>query len=760
MSVYVNTNYDGFMATVTVESDEIDKIDLKHKDFRIDITDVVEQSSRAAEYQIQLEELEQNKGFYNDLMAEVLLRLKRASFFAKANLENPYRPTQQFKGNTEETIEDNAAKAISKIDALYDMIANYSYADEIPSSVQLARNLNDFSHETVDKFFLVSTYSNTEIERKFYLRVYTASGEGALVDDINQATRFKTVQEANDAVSLYSNKLKENKVIYKCYLKQNKIIVPIAESYYNAEKEEWEDKILVNDTSWQAAVSNMYATADGPLVDTDTGDTLYRVKHTWTETLHKLELRDVTDKFGRKYKDYVLVDAGTKEHIFYYNETGRQEYIEGEIFDDSAVSYYTNYSDCQNALNDYKERYGHDIVCHACGYKNPQTRTECIDCKADITGDCPDKFEVEEYNADSLKTILAPIVDELNDAAVYANKLDIKYENVPMLSIYNLQAGAEVKDNHVATDVFCNADYETLLQQGMQYWVHENEKILTFRFIPQMRAQYKFQAVHVVVALDYNNVANFDISLLPRLITGDIERKQDAPFIPHTVSPDAPPPYNDTLDPQIDLNEEHQSSRVDYIFNTYEQDNNHLYVNSTPESTDDLYNSKKVPVYCVKSSAYISREMSEGVDVINPDGSEGVSADYNFQMKKIRSYLYDTLASSAIELPWSIRPFVPEDELAGSTENPYEWIDDMEIIKDLKPAATTIELIPNYSNTAEVDGWKKYNEAGVEIGTYTFNEINKLEVLGYEVCQTISASALNADGTMFAKNQVYLSMEV
>ena len=49
MAMYVKTEYDDFVCTVTVTSDTIDEIDLTAPDFRIDIVDQFEAASNAKE---------------------------------------------------------------------------------------------------------------------------------------------------------------------------------------------------------------------------------------------------------------------------------------------------------------------------------------------------------------------------------------------------------------------------------------------------------------------------------------------------------------------------------------------------------------------------------------------------------------------------------------------------------------------------------------------------------------------------------------
>lgn len=349
------------------------------------------------------------------------------------------------------------------------------------------------------------------------------------------------------------------------------------------------------------------------------------------------------------------------------------------------------------------------------------------------------KYAVEPTEKDGIvkpgKPALSTYVDEIivmiKAVESYAAELPLSYDNDPMLVITNKNSS-----------VYCNADYESLLRNGMQYWIGDDNKSMYFRFIPQINAEKQFNAVHVAISFDHNNVVNFEISLLPRLITGDIHKRNETAVDPvldfGTKSSEGED--SDVLDTAVcttcsgtgEVKSKMcpicnglkfiplSSNRVDYIYNTPEVDNHHLYVNNTTLTPTEL----QTPVYEVNSSAYIAKDM--------------VASGYGFDMKKINSYLYDNLTSVALNLPYKVRPF-------GGV-----WTSDKTEIVNLEPAPTAIKLVPGYVNSEMCE------EANM-----TYDELNEIEVVGYEICQTISASG-NWDeaGNLFVKNQVYLSMEV
>lgn len=303
--------------------------------------------------------------------------------------------------------------------------------------------------------------------------------------------------------------------------------------------------------------------------------------------------------------------------------------------------------------------------------------------------------------------------------------------NTPMLSISN--------DSDVKPDVYCNADDETLIRNGMQYWINEDKKSMTFRFIPQLKVisdtqiastdsqsgssetittepnPMPFQSVVCVVAFDYNNVVRFEVSLIPRLISGDIE-KQDplepdpilgqgtwntsayntqtketdiiAHPLPNSVcDPDRLEivPDADKIHPDLVKSDVGEIPRTDYEWNS-SIDRDHLYINNT----DGTIPEQKVPLYICKSSAYISQALMD----------EG----YKFDWSKFKSDLYDVAAGSAVEIPYTIN---------GGTD-----------LKSLEPVTASAVLVETYQGEDP-----------------ELLELNKTEFNMYEVVQMLETSS-------------------
>ncbi len=263
----------------------------------------------------------------------------------------------------------------------------------------------------------------------------------------------------------------------------------------------------------------------------------------------------------------------------------------------------------------------------------------------------------------------------------------------------------------VKSDVFANTDDETLIRNGMQYWVSKDKKSLTFRFIPQTHAEYKFQSVVVVCALDYQNIARFEVCLMPRLITGDLEKFSGTePIIP--VHDRAVSSMNYQTQ-EVDWTTSSDDYRPDYIFNDETVDNNHMFVNNTPWTTvtDGAYPQKVTsaltPLYVLKSSAYITEDI--------------VNSGYAYNWGKFKSEIYDYGTLSSMPIPFDIN---------GVTETGV----------DPTPIATAVTLVPTYTG----------HDAELEA-------LNRVNVNMYEITQKIETSA---NVPVFSQNQVRVTVAI
>lgn len=276
----------------------------------------------------------------------------------------------------------------------------------------------------------------------------------------------------------------------------------------------------------------------------------------------------------------------------------------------------------------------------------------------------------------------------------------------------------------VKSDVFANTDDETLIRNGMQYWVSKDKKSLTFRFIPQVNAEYKFQSVVVVCALDYQNIARFEVCLMPRLITGDLEKCTDtdplglgAPTVDPYI-PSAHPRAISSINPQtqeVEWQTIEDDYRPDYVFNDDTVDNNHMFVNNTPwtTATDPNYKHKATsaltPLYQLKSSAYITDDV--------------VGSGYTYNWSKFKSEIYDFGTLSAMPIPFKIG----ENGVTATGVDPT-------------PKTAQITLVPSYTGTdAELTA------------------LNTVDVNVYEITQYIETSA---HVPKYSQNQVRVTVAI
>lgn len=297
-----------------------------------------------------------------------------------------------------------------------------------------------------------------------------------------------------------------------------------------------------------------------------------------------------------------------------------------------------------------------------------------------------------------------------------------KQLNVPMLSItHNETQDVQGIEKY---DVFVNTDDETLIRNGMQFWVSKDKKSLTFRFIPQLEAKYKFQSIVVMCAFDYQNVTRFEVCLMPRLITGDLQKVDNNISFYGMNPPIADPVIGSgeyTYQKYIPSSQETQIfsasgefPRPDYIFNNENVDIDHMYVNNTPWtlSANDEYPQKATsaltPLWMVPSTAYISEDL--------------VSEGYNFDWTKFESTIYDVATLSSKPIPY----YINGESAASSTS--------------LEPINVTEKLVPTYNGTdAEL------------------TRLNEISLQSYKIQQYIETSS---NEPIFSQNQIKLSISV
>ena len=156
-----------------------------------------------------------------------------------------------------------------------------------------------------------------------------------------------------------------------------------------------------------------------------------------------------------------------------------------------------------------------------------------------------------------------------------------------------------VTSENVAT--YCNTDEDSLIQNGFQFWVSEDNKKMEMRFIPKNiapeRQSHHWYALIVAVAFDFENTARFDLCLMPRIMPGEIIKKY--------------PAETDKVLPT-------SAYRPDYIFSD-ENDKDHLFINNYSGRPDDE-GGGKTALYAATYSAFMPNDLATdlGIDVSSP----------------------------------------------------------------------------------------------------------------------------------------------
>lgn len=173
---------------------------------------------------------------------------------------------------------------------------------------------------------------------------------------------------------------------------------------------------------------------------------------------------------------------------------------------------------------------------------------------------------------------------------------------------------------------YLNYDNESLIANGVQLQVYDDTMIIRFapiqHAIPFKDDYVSLNILFCVVGFDFDeleitNRKSFDVCLLPRLITGNVEKE-----IPSEADPILP----------------NSANRADYQFNGPENVNN-LYVNNGENAVP----AQKVPLYVVKTSAFTTDEISlitnETID---------------FEWNTLESTLIDDSTNTYIDLPFTV----------------------------------------------------------------------------------------------------------
>ena len=237
--------------------------------------------------------------------------------------------------------------------------------------------------------------------------------------------------------------------------------------------------------------------------------------------------------------------------------------------------------------------------------------------------DIADKF-FALANAESIKTMLDEIElpstteerrAELNESIA---ELETKI-GTPIISID--------KSNY---SKYYNADDDSLLENGVQLQVLGNR--MKMRFAPIQNMPFGEETVSLtilfcVIGFDFDefektNRKAFDVCLLPKLVTGAVEKadpSEEDPVLPNDVV------------------------RPDFIFNPEDSNKdkyeNNLYVNNG----ENAASTQLTPLHIVRTSAFTTEEISEIAGLVN-----------DFEWDSLQSTLVNDSENTFINLPFTV----------------------------------------------------------------------------------------------------------
>ena len=173
---------------------------------------------------------------------------------------------------------------------------------------------------------------------------------------------------------------------------------------------------------------------------------------------------------------------------------------------------------------------------------------------------------------------------------------------------------------------YFNSDDESLLENGVQIMTDGNSMVIRFapiQNVPFLDGYIDLCVLHCVIGFDFDDfdVTNrkaFDVCLMPKLITGEVEKEN--PADPDPILPD-------------------DANRPGYVFNEEdaETDSESLYVNNGKLTVSG----QEVPLEIIRTSAYIT---DYAYDMIGN----------SFLWNTSESILADEAAGTSIQLPFTV----------------------------------------------------------------------------------------------------------
>lgn len=256
---------------------------------------------------------------------------------------------------------------------------------------------------------------------------------------------------------------------------------------------------------------------------------------------------------------------------------------------------------------------------------------------------------------------------------------------------------------------YCNSDDDSLIKNGIQFWVDGvNKRTMYIRVVTKGKstrtpdgytiwdpAQNKyvdtgyvgFTIANFNITLNKNERLVFNCFLMPTVNMGDPIPYDEEYTVPSAWN-EVPPLYPHVLSANIrtdyDWNNNYKGIDNLYVNNTYPKKSSAYYYEQDSEDEYGIYwstnpptemESYPTPMYCVKSSAYITDYLKTGsaTDLYLSSGDDIVSAcrDFDFNSSSVNSYLINEYSKKRINLSSDFDTIIDGEDQVFLSANGY-----------------------------------------------------------------------------------------
>lgn len=256
---------------------------------------------------------------------------------------------------------------------------------------------------------------------------------------------------------------------------------------------------------------------------------------------------------------------------------------------------------------------------------------------------------------------------------------------------------------------YCNSDDDSLIKNGIQFWVDGvNKRTMYIRVVTKGQstrtpegytiwdpAQNKyvdtgyvgFTIANFNITLNKNERLVFNCFLMPTVNMGDpipYDEEYTVPSAWKEIQPLYPHVLSANIRTDYDWNDDYKGIDNLYVNNTipkkssayyYEQESDDeygIYWSTNPPSGMESYTT---PMYCVKSSAYVTDYLKTGsaTDLYLSSGDDIVSAcrDFDFNSSSVNSYLINEYSKKRINLSSDFDTIIDGEDQVFLSANGY-----------------------------------------------------------------------------------------